>query len=296
MLPPLISYITFNRLGLTIKNLEAILNSEDDFELHIIDNGSTDGTWKYLQTLQDRRILSKAQVSLNFGKTYSSNVNMLKRRPDQYFISLDNDVYIETKDWVSQFMRVFEAFPEVGMLGVQGDTTAANQMPPVIPKYKEDISYLELDNSVPDVDRNYIPGHCICLRPELIKEIGYFSEENCFGEIELSNRINNYTAFKTGFVPSISIKMPQISPCSTCPYNAACTLNKNTETCFTIYNKTNTSESFKEKFRWKFDETLTDLKSGARPVYCACINDLESTTKHIYNKEWAQENFTYFFS
>lgn len=52
MVPPFISYVTFNRLGLTVKNLSSILDSTDDFELHIIDNNSTDGTWKYIQKLE----------------------------------------------------------------------------------------------------------------------------------------------------------------------------------------------------------------------------------------------------
>ncbi len=294
MLPPLLSYVTFNRLGLTVKNLTSILNSSDDFEMHIIDNGSTDGTWKYIQNLKDSRIFSKARFNINFGQVYALNLNLLKRRPDQYFISVDNDVYIETKDWISRFSKVFETFPEVGMLGIQRDQSNTEQLPPVIPKVKDSIFYLEVDNTQPCIDKNYIPGCCICLKPELIKEIGYWCEENCFGEVELCNRINNFTSFKTGFVTNISIKMPQTIECSTCEYNAQCILNKYTETCFTKYEKLNKNEEFKKSYRWKFDETMTDLKSGARPVYCASGNDVDSTSNHLYNAEWAQENFAYF--
>jgi glycosyltransferase involved in cell wall biosynthesis len=294
MLPPLLSYITFNRLGLTVKNLTALLNSSDDFEMHIIDNGSTDGTWEYLQSLKDSRILSKARLDVNFGQIYALNLNLLKRRPDQYFISVDNDVYMETNDWISRFSRVFETFPDVGMLGIQQEKSGSGQLPPVVPRIKDGIFYLELDNSVPDIDKNYIPGCCICLRPELIKEIGYLSEENYYGDIELSNRINNHTSFKTGFVTNISIKMPQTTPCDKCGYNEKCLLNKSTETCFTNYKKIERNADFKKAFRWKFDETVTDLKSGARPVYCASSTDIESTSNHIYNAEWAHENFMYY--
>ena len=294
MLPPLLSYVTFNRLGLTIKNLTSVLNSSDDFEMHIIDNGSTDGTWKYIQNLKDSRIMSKARINLNFGQIYALNLNLLKRRPNQYFISVDNDVYIETKDWISRFFKVFETFPEVGMLGVQRDQPDSDPLPPVIPKVKDSVFYLEVDNSYPNIEKNYVPGCCICLRPELIKEIGYWCEENCFGEIELANRINNFTSFKTGFVTNISIKMPQKIECSACKYSAQCPLNKCTETCFTNYQKLNKNAEFKKSYRWKFDETLTDLKSGVRPVYCASANDIDSISNHIYNAEWAQENLAYF--
>lgn len=294
MLPPLLSYVTFNRLGLTVKNLSAILESSDDFEMHIIDNNSTDGTWKYIQSLNDSRIMSKARININFGQIYALNLNLLKRRPDQYFISIDNDVFVETKDWITRFLKVFETFPEVGLLGVQKGLPYPDELPPVIPRVKDNIFYLELDNSNPNIEKNYVPGCCMCLSPELIKEIGYFCEENCFGEVELSNRVMNYTSFKAGLVPNISIKMPQTLDCGNCPFNSQCTLNKVTETCFTNYKKLYKNEEFKKSFQWKFDETVIDLKSGARPVYCASANDGVSMTEHIFNNEWAIENFHYY--
>ena len=294
MLPPLLSYITFNRLGLTIKNLSAILESSEDFEMHIIDNNSTDDTWNYIQSLKDSRIMSKARITLNFGQIYALNINLLKRRPDQYFITVDNDVFIETKDWKSRFLKVFETFPEVGLLGVQRGAPYTDPLPPVIPKVKDSVFYLELDNTTPNIEQNYIPGSLMCLRPELINQIGYWCEENCYGDIELSNRVNNFTPFKTGFMTNISIKMPQTAECETCPYKSQCTLNKITESCFTNYHKLYKNEEFKRNFKWKFDETLIDLSSGARPVYCASANDVASTMDHIYNNEWAMENFNYF--
>lgn len=294
MLPPLLSYVTFNRLGLTVKNLNSILESDEDFEMHIIDNNSTDGTWKYIQSLKDSRIISKARFSVNFGQIYAINLNLVKRRPDQFFITVDNDVFFETKDWISRFLKVFEAFPEVGLLGLQKGQPYPEELPPVIPKVKDSVFYLELDNSTPNIEKNYVPGCCMCLRPELMNEIGYWCEENCYGEVELANRINNYTSFKTGLVPNISIKMPQTLDCSTCQYNSQCTLNKVTETCFTNYKKLYKNDEFKQYFKWKFEETVNDLKSGARPVYCASANDGTSMMDHIFNSEWAMENFHYY--
>ncbi|MCC5437584.1 glycosyltransferase family 2 protein [Clostridium botulinum] len=294
MVPPLISYVTFNRLGLTVKNLSSILDSTDDFELHIIDNNSTDGTWKYIQSLNDRRIKSRIQIGVNSGPIYALNLNLSKRKPDQYFITVDNDVYIETKDWITRFMKVFETFPEVGLLGVQRGQPYPEELPPIVFKIQNGVYYLELDNTYTDTMRNYIPGCCMCLRPELIKQIGYWCEENCFGDIELSNRINNYTDFKTGFVTNINIKMPQIIDCAACQYKDQCTLDKYCETCFTEYQNLYKICDFKKKFKWKFDETIKDMKSGARPVYCASILDANSTWNHIFNKEWALENFKFF--
>ena len=168
------------------------------------------------------------------------------------------------------------------------------QLPPVISKVRNGTFYLELDNTHPNPEQNYIPGCCMCLRPELLKIIGYWCEENCFGDIEISNRVNNYTGFKTGFVTNINIKMPQEIECSECDYKHQCILDKKSETCFTDYQRLYKNEEFKNKFKWKFDETLKDMKSGARPVYCASSNDGDSMSNHIFNLEWALENFRFF--
>ena len=59
MVPPFISYITFNRLGLTVGNLSAILSGAEDFEMYIIDCNSKDDTWDYIMSLEDSRIKAK---------------------------------------------------------------------------------------------------------------------------------------------------------------------------------------------------------------------------------------------
>ncbi len=293
MTPPLLSYITFNRLGLTIKNLASILESTDDFEMHIIDNNSTDGTWEYLQTLDDSRISSILRIPINNGQIYANNLNLLKRRPDQYFITVDNDVFFETKDWISRFIKIFEVFPKVGLLGLPKGSPYPEYMPPVKVNSKDDVFYLELIDTSPNIEQNYIPGCCQCLRPELIDEIGFWCEESCFGDRELSARVTNFTPFKVGFVPDISIKMDQSISCNECLYKDQCKINSFTETCFTKYNIKYKNEEFFKKFKWKYDEVLKDMKSGARDAYCAsCLNELNPG--RILNVEWALENFKYF--
>lgn len=294
MIPPLLSYVTFNRLGLTVKNLSSILETKDDFEMHIIDNNSTDGTWEYIQSLDDSRIKSKIHIGVNYGPIYSLNINLSKRRPEQYFITVDNDVYIETKDWITQFMKVFDKFPKAGLLGVSSMQPYTKQFPLVKHKMSNTTTYLELDNSFEDIDRNYVPGCCMMLRPELINEIGYFSEENYFGDIELSYRVLNFTQFEAGFAPAVVVRTPQTIDCSTCQYSSKCDFDKTTETCISKYEGLNKIDEFKKLFRWKLDETIIDLKSGARPVFCASSSDEASLTDNIYSRDWAVGNFVFF--
>jgi GT2 family glycosyltransferase len=75
MNPPFISYSTFHRLGLTARNLNALLNNTtDDFELHIVDNNSQDGTWDYIKSLTDSRIKSKTRFEVNYGPNISAQL------------------------------------------------------------------------------------------------------------------------------------------------------------------------------------------------------------------------------
>jgi glycosyltransferase involved in cell wall biosynthesis len=291
MVPPFLSYITYNRLGLTIQSLTKLLSSSEDFELHIIDSNSKDDTWDYLMSLGDSRIKSRTRFEINHGKIYALNMNLLTRSPEQYFFSVDCDAVIETDNWISKFMGVFEAFPDVGLLGVPAKNES---LPPVLPQTNGIQTYLELSDNRLDVDRNYIPGYCMGLRPELIKELGYFCEENYFGEMELCHRVCNYTNWKAGFLPDVNVTLPQKINCSDCLYADKCTMNKENGSCFQKYEQKYKNEEFLKKYRWKFEETMKDMQSGARPAYCASLLDGNSSKEHIYNTDWAMENFYFF--
>lgn len=294
MIPPFVSYLTFNRMGLTVRNLNSLLKTVDDFELHIIDNNSKDDTWDYIQSLSDGRIKSKTRFSLNAGPIYAVNYNLSKRKKDQYFIACESDVHVNTPDWISRFMQVFEAFPEVGLLGVPRAAPYPGYMPPVLLNERNGISYLQLLNGKIGETLDFIPGHCQCLRPELIDNIGYWCEENGYGDAELSSRVVNYTPFKAGFITNIKIDMVQSITCEECGGKSFCKLDRDVVNCFDIRDSRYKNESFAETFRWKYIEYFNELSRGKRTVRCASIHDPESIKAGVYNMDWALENFDFY--
>ena len=293
-IPPFINYVTFNRMGLTIKNLNNILDSEEDFELHIIDCNSKDNTWDYIQSLNDKRIKSKTRFTLNLGPIYPLNYSLTKRKPGQFFITVDSDTFIKTKNWIAKFMEVFDTFPEVGMLGVMRDKPYPRYLPPVIARENGAANYLELKNAAVGVDLDFVPGQLQCLRPELIEEIGYWSEENGYGDAELSPRIVHYTKFKVGYLTNVEIDMNQYIGCNQCLARDFCKLSKSVRTCFSLSKTANYNESFVRKHGWKYKETFKELEAGKRTAYCASVHDPESMKNHYYNQIWASENFDYY--
>lgn len=300
MTPPFVNFTAFNRLGLTAQSLKSILDTPDEFEMHIIDSNSTDDTWEYLQTVKDPRIKSMLKLPVNAGPIPALNLNLTKRGPDQYFFNIDSDVVVKTRDWIKRFMKVFRAFPEVGLLGVQRVAPYIPIYTEVIPKVKGDACYLELKNGNVDVILDFVHGCFMCMRPELIEKIGYWSEETCWGDAELTPRVMHYTKFKTGYmsdpnkVPLIDIGMDQEISCNKCLARGVCKFNKTTETCFTIRTRRYQNESFVNKFKWKYLEFFKELEQGKRTAWCGSIYDPASTANHVYNREWALENMNYY--
>jgi glycosyltransferase involved in cell wall biosynthesis len=298
--PPFLSYITFNRMGLTARSLKSILDTTEDFEMHIIDSNSRDDTWEYLQSIDDSRIKSKTRLALNSGPVFALNKNLAKRRKDQYYFTVDSDVVIKTKDWITRFMKVFNEFPEVGLLGVQRTPPYIPIYPQVITRSRNGATYLELKNGYVDVLLDFVHGCCMGMRPELIEKIGYWSEETCYGDGELSPRIVNFTEFKAGFMsdqdrmPLIDIDMTQEITCEECIARAWCKLNKDNETCFNIHMGRYKNAPFAKKFKWKYLQFFKDLEEGKRTAYCASVFDPFSMATHDYNKEWARENMEFY--
>ena len=294
MTPPLVSYSTFNRLGLTARSLNALLKTTDDFELHIIDNNSKDDTWDFINSLNDPRIMSKTRFPVNAGPIYAVNYSLQKRRPDQYFITFESDVYIKTADWVTRFLRVFQAFPELGLLGLARAWPYPAFLPETVYLERDGISCLQLKNGKRDVPLDFVPGHCQCLKPELINMIGHWNEEDHYGDAELSVRICNYTPFKAAFANDVDIDMLQSIPCEYCECAGYCKLDRSNGTCFDVRNRYYKNEQFAETFRWKHIEYFNELDQGKRTVYCASIHNPESISTHTYNMAWAQENFNFY--
>jgi len=288
-LPPLVSFVTWNRMGLTIRNLSALLKTTDDFELHIADSNSKDNTWSYIQTLQDVRIKSKTRLPANKGPIFAVNFNLSKRRMGQYFITVDSDVHIYTADWVSKFTKVFDMFPDAGLLGAVSADYYDRYRCPMIRLEKCGVGYLQ-------ITKGFVEGCMQCLRPELLDTLGYWCEECCMGDVEICERICRRTGFKAGYLPAIKIDRLQSIDCGVCMGKQLCGLygNRDGKDCFAIRQERYRNPQFREEYGWKYRKCLDDMDHGRKSVFRASINDGESLKMHSYNRHSAEENFRYY--
>lgn len=162
-----ISIVTHNRLELTKRCIDSILDSEGDKELLIWDNASTDGTVEYLKELQEKFEWVKVYFSVSntgFGWGHNHNVAMAR---SPYFVCLNNDVVV-FPSWLKRLEEAFQMDPSLAVCGFDGGCTTIG---PDGTGYRG-----------PYFD--YVEGSCFMIPTVLALRHGFFSNEFRFAYSE----------------------------------------------------------------------------------------------------------------
>lgn len=116
----------YNGLNKTKKCVETILkySSNVDYDLLLVDNGSTDETFEYFKSVdyEKKRII---HINKNIGSTLPwayINFNMLGR-----FVCIANNDLVLTKNWISNLMAVIKSDPKIGMVCPMSSNTSNRQ-------------------------------------------------------------------------------------------------------------------------------------------------------------------------
>ncbi|MFC2170384.1 glycosyltransferase [Calditrichota bacterium] len=118
--PPAVSliYFTWNRIEYTQISLPALLeNTQYPFELHIVDNGSNDGTPGYLkdmQSLYPEIIKSLTLNETNRGLPQPTNEFWRSVKTD-FIGKVDNDTIVPP-GWLQKLVEAHEQVPEIGVV------------------------------------------------------------------------------------------------------------------------------------------------------------------------------------
>lgn len=104
---------TYNRLSQLKLALQSIFNQDlDDYEVIVVDDGSTDGTEQYLKSLAKPKL--KLICQNNKGPAAARNAG-IRLAQGKYIVFTDDDCTIPL-NWLSSFKKVFES-NEVDIIG-----------------------------------------------------------------------------------------------------------------------------------------------------------------------------------
>lgn len=202
--PPLVSVImpSYNRIT-TIKNaVSSVLKQKYiNFELIIVDDGSTDGTLEWCKTCDDKRV-TVVSLEKNSGVSFARNTG-IKVAKGKYLMYLDSD-----NDWdpryVGSMVGAFTINPKVdalysGQIIFKGQSTAPSAIR--FGSYNKSLLF----------NNNYIDVNAFCSTRESMIEQGCFDEnikryedwdlfvryaENC-EMLSVPVLLSNYYLFKT---------------------------------------------------------------------------------------------------
>ncbi|MFD0717399.1 glycosyltransferase family 2 protein [Paenibacillus sp. GCM10027626] len=175
--------LTHNQLPLTYKCLQSIREHTQDYELIVIDNGSTDGTVDYLNAQPDV-IVHVNHENLGFAKGCNQGIELAK---GETILFLNNDTIV-TEHWLENMLTVLYENERVGMVGPVTNYTSGHQQ---IPVTYSDLSGLDSfarrhceENAGCYTDVRRLVGFCLLVKRSVLDEIGCFDEVFGLGNFE----------------------------------------------------------------------------------------------------------------
>jgi len=177
--------LTWNGLEYTKKCLETLRENTDfdNYNIIFVDNGSTDDTIHYLNSLDDVSIITNSE---NLGFVKANNQAIEKSDPDSDIILLNNDTEIplNQKNWITELQNAAYSEHEIGIVGCRlqrhnGMLQHAGAYMPVKTFWGQQIGSEEMDiNQYPFTsDVEAVVFACVYIKRELINKIGGLSED-----------------------------------------------------------------------------------------------------------------------
>ncbi|CAM3138454.1 glycosyltransferase family 2 protein [Paenibacillus lupini] len=170
---------TYNSLSLLRRTVESIRkHTQEDYELIVIDNGSTDGT---LEFLKQQHIIT-ISLPLNTGFPTACNWGLRLAR-GEWLLLLNNDVLV-TPEWLTRMHRTYKADPHIGIIGPMTNYASGKQQIKMEGRYDEFAAGLRKEQDMKWEPVNRIIGFCMMFSREMLKRIGMLDERFSPGHFE----------------------------------------------------------------------------------------------------------------
>ena len=158
---------TFNRVGLLRECLESLVSqSYDNFEVFVVDDGSSDGTLDFLKSFSEAHSVVNFLTQENSGPSVARNKGILGARGE--IICITDDDCVVDKDWIKNFVN---AFSDDSTYGVGGKIEGCKPVN-IIERYAEKNGLLNQEN----FSEIFLLTANAAFRKSCLDEIGGFDE------------------------------------------------------------------------------------------------------------------------
>jgi O-antigen biosynthesis protein len=181
--------LTFNQLKYTKECIESIRrHTPEAHEIIFVDNGSTDGTVKWLKKLlMENPNYSLIENGKNLGFAKGCNQG-IEAASGEYILLLNNDVVV-TEDWLSGMMACLNSAPDAGIVGPMTNSISGPQKVETVgystTKQLEDYSKdFREQNRHRRIPIRRVVGFCMLFKHALVEQIGLLDESFGSGNFE----------------------------------------------------------------------------------------------------------------
>lgn len=175
--------LTHNLLPITQMCLTSIRLHTDNYELIVVDNGSTDGTAEYLQAQSDVKLI-RNERNLGFAKGCNQGLEIAS---GDTVLFLNNDTIV-TPHWLTRMLKVLEADERIGIVGPVSNFVSGHQrIPASYTNIQEMEAFAEAHarhNANVCIEVRRVVGFCMLVRRIVLEDIGHFDERYGLGNFE----------------------------------------------------------------------------------------------------------------
>lgn len=202
------------RTEYTEKTLKCLIDTVDftKHKLRIIDNNSCSATKKlYLEILPGIKAkvgnVGFIQNQINLGTAKAINQCWKNREEKENCIKIDNDVIINSKNWIEEMEEVLERDKRIGQVGLKRKDLI--ESPTTEGFYKSELYMLPHEPGqkwIVTEKCNHIMGTCVMHSSRLLDKVGYLYQPTLYGFDDSIMSHRSLTAgFTNVFLPHIDI-------------------------------------------------------------------------------------------
>jgi len=186
--------LTLNQVEYTRKCIESIFkHTHVSFEVIVVDNGSSDETLEYLNSLKEKNCkhqkITIISNNKNLGFAGGNNLGLGVSRGN-YLLLMNNDIVV-TPGWLERLINCAERSPKIGIVGPMSNNVSGPQVIRNIEYNTETLEGLETfseklaeENALKSHQILRVVGFCMLIKRKVICKIGGMDQRFGLGNFE----------------------------------------------------------------------------------------------------------------